>query len=163
MYSLEYETLVQVLHQLGSSGEYHADVPSQAALKGGGQAILFMQSGNVVACLILNKDGQKLYHDAKAQRLLLKLGILDWELVSTTSSKSASPVTPPPILKAKFPQRLMVSEAQIRAWTMLERSVYHLADGTHSIEQIAALLSRPITTIGQIIDDFEAAGVINRS
>jgi hypothetical protein len=165
MYSLEYRTLVRVLHQLGSSGEFHADVPSQAALRGGGKAILFAQSGKILSCLILNKNGQKVYHDNEAQRLILTLGTLDWKLAPSTS---ASPAIPPPALRAKsaqsnghtIPRRLMVPEAQLRAWSTLERSVYFLADGTHSIEQIATLLSRPITTIEPIIHNFEATGVI---
>jgi hypothetical protein len=171
MYSLDYRTLVRVLLQLESSGEFHADVPSRAALRGGGQAVLFVESGKIVACLILNKNGQKLYHDNEAQRLLLTFGTLDWKLVPSTSSKTASPVTPPPIMSVKptqsnrhaIPRRLMVPEAQLRSWSTLERSVYFLADGTHSIEQIAILLSRPVTTIEQVIRNLETTGVIVQS
>jgi hypothetical protein len=168
MYSLDYRTLARVLQQLGSSGEFHADVPSQAALRGGGKAILFVQSGKVISCLILNKSGQRLHHDNEAQRLLLTFGTLNWILVPSTSSKTASPVTPPPVPSVKptktnghvIPRRLMVPESQLRGWSTLERSVYFLADGTHSIEQIATLLSRPVTTIEQVIHDLGIAGVI---
>ncbi len=171
MYSLDYRTLVGVLQQLGSSGEFHCDLPSLATLRGGGKAILFVQSGKVISCLILNKDGQRVHHDNEAQRLLLMLGTLDWELIPSTSSKTASPVTPPPIPRVKpaknsthlIPRRLMVPDAQLRTWSTLERSVYFLADGTHSIEQIAMLLSRPVKTIEQVIQNLEAAGVIVQS
>jgi hypothetical protein len=171
MYSLDYRTLARVLQQLGSSGEFHADVPSQTALRGGGKAILFVQSGKVISCLILNKNGQRLHHDNEAQRLLLTFGTLNWILVPSTSSKTASTVTPPSIPRAKpaenngntISRRLMVPEARLRAWSTLERSVYFLADGTHSIEQIATLLSRPVTTIEQVIHDLGVAGVIVQS
>jgi hypothetical protein len=163
--------LVKVLHQLGPSGEFHADVPSRAALRGGGRVILLVQNGNVVSCFIFNKNGQKLYHDNEAQRLLLTFGTLDWKLVSSTATKAVDPVTPPPVQRAKpaernghfLPQRLMVSGTQLHAWPTLERSVYLLADGTRSIEQIATLLSRPIMTIEQVIHNFEVAGVIAQS
>jgi hypothetical protein len=162
MYSLEYRMMVQVLRQLKSSGEFHADVPSQAALRGGGRIILQVSGGNVISCIILNKSGQKLYHDADAQRLLLKLGILDWKLVP--AAKTAPPVVPPPKSAVSdtpfYPRRLMVSEAQMRTWSALERSVYFLADGRHSIEQMASLLGRPLPTIEQIIYDFQVAGIV---
>ncbi len=168
MYSLEYEMLVQVLRQLGSSGEFHADIPSQAALREGGYVILRVQSGNVISCFIVNKKGQKLYHDVEVQRLLPKLGILDWQLVSSTPPKTASPNPPLAAPGAKpvernedpIPQRRMVSPAQMYAWSTLERSVYSLADGTRTIEQIAKLLSRPIQTIEQVIHKLDVSGVI---
>jgi hypothetical protein len=186
MYSLEYGMMIRVLHQLKSSGEFHADVPPQAALKSGGHIVLFMQSGNVVSCLIFNSNGQKLYHDAEAQRLLPKLGVLEWKRASSTPSNTFNPntpntitnkpntfdpITPPVAPKANYterkrhfnPRRLRVSETQMRSWSILERSVYSLADGVHSIEQIATLLSRPTTVIEQIIQNFEASGIITRS
>lgn len=171
MYSLEYEALIRVLRQLGFSGEFYADISSQAALKNGGRVILIVQNGNVTSCFILNRNGQKLHHDAEAQHLLAKLGILEWKRASATTTEN---LTAPPVaaLIAKkstdsngyfIPQQhLRVPEAQMRTWSMLERSVYFLADGKHSIEQIAKLLSRPITAIEQIIYRFEASGIIVR-
>jgi hypothetical protein len=168
MYSLEYKMMLQALRQLGSSGEFHADIPPQAALREGGYIILHVQNGNVVSCFILNKKGQKLYHNAEAQRLLPKLGILDWQLVSSTPPKPASPNPPIAVPDVKpvhgdedfIPQRRMVSPAQMRTWSTLERSVYSLADGTRTIEQIAKLLSRPKEIIGQVIHNFEISRVI---
>jgi hypothetical protein len=175
MYSLEYEMLLQVLRQLGSSGEFHAEIPSQAALREGGYVVLRVQSGNVISCFIVNKKGQKPYHDVEAQRLLPKLGILDWQLVSATEGRhkaqplhDASPVPPLAVPSVKpvernenfIPQRRMVSPAQTRTWSTLERSVYSLADGTRTIEQMAKLLSRPVQTIEQVIHHFDVSGII---
>lgn len=168
MYSLEYGMMLQVLHQLGSSGEFHADIPPQAALRQGGYVILHVQNGKVVSAFILNKKGQKLYHDAEVQRLLPKLGILDWQLVSSTPPKPASPNPPIAVPGVKpvhadedfIPQRRMVSPAQMRTWSTLERSVYSLADGTRAVGQIAKLLSRSNETIEQILHNFEVSRVI---
>jgi hypothetical protein len=168
MYSLEYKMILQVLRQLGSSGEFHADISSQAAFRDGGYVVLRVQNGNVISCFIFNRNGQKLYHDAEAHVLLSKLGVLDWQLVSSTSPKPASPKPTTSVLGVKpvqregdlVPQRHMVSPDQIRTWSTLERSVYSLADGTRTIEQIAMLLSRPNQIIEQIVQNFELSGVI---
>jgi hypothetical protein len=166
MYSLEYETMIQVLRQLGYSGEFHADVSSQATLKEGGRVVLLVRSGNVISCFILNKNGQKVYHDAETLRLLPRLGILDWKLVSSTSAKSSTgPLRAKPVERNEpfIPRRFLVPETRIRSWSTLQRSVYFLVDGIRSTEQIAILLSRPLPTIEQVIHDFEAFGVITRS
>jgi hypothetical protein len=164
MYSLEYKLMVQVLRQLKSSGEFHADVSSQAALRRGGQVVLQVSGGNVISCLILNRSGQTLYHDADAQRLLLKLGVLDWKLVTSTAAKTSHAVAPPTKPAEGnghfYPRRLTVPEAQMCTWSALERSVYSLADGRRSIEQIASFLSRPLPVIEQVIYDFQVSGVI---
>lgn len=160
--------MIQTLRQLGFSGEFHASVPSQAALREGGQVILLVHGGNVVSCSILNKNGQKLYHSTEAQRLLPKLGILDWKLVPPLAAKTVNADNPANASMAKpaekdkhfIPHRLVVPMAEIRTWSTLQRSVYFLIDGIRSTEQIAMLLSQPLPTIEQIIHDFQASGTI---
>jgi hypothetical protein len=49
----------------------------------------------------------------------------------------------------------------MRPWTVLQRSVYLLADGTRSIEQIAALLSRPPQIIEQTLRELQALSAID--
>jgi len=160
--------VVRVLQQLRSSGEFQATVPPHAKLKNGGEAILQVKNGAVTSCLILNKDGQKAYHDDDAQRVLLTFGVLDWQLVTAMPSRPAGALstTARNVLaersQRRIPQRLKVSEEQYRNWPALERSVYFLADGAHSIEQIAQILSRPEAAIEQIVHNFEAHGVIAR-
>jgi hypothetical protein len=178
MYSLEYGMMVQTLRQLGFSGEFQADLPSHPVLRGGGRVVLLVRDGHVLSCFILDRNGQKIYHDAEAHQLLPRFGIVDWKLISSNSGRSAHagpppfappgrpPVGPPETPRERyrsfFPQRLTVSEAQWRAWSTLERAVYSLADGTHTIEQIAVLLSRPLPAIEQIIRNFESLGIIMR-
>ena len=172
MYSLSYDMMIQVLRQLGSSGEFHADIPSQGVLREGGHVVLHVQSGNVVSCFIFSKTGKKLYHNGEAQRLLPRLGILDWKLTSPTQDiplRDAN-LVPPVVAGTRsverygdlIPQRRMVPEAMIRSWPTLERSIYSLADGTRTVEQIAKLLSRPIDAVERVIHTFEVSGVISR-
>jgi hypothetical protein len=167
MYSLEYRMMVQVLRQLGYSGEFHADVPSQTALRGGGKAVLIVHRGNVASCFILDKYGQKILHDEEAIYLLSSCGILDWRLAPSTSGRRATPPGAPAAKPSQnnrppIPYRLAISESQMRTWSPLERSVYVLCDGKHSVEQIAALLSRPLSMIGPILHKLEASGAITR-
>src|SRR5581483_1475611 len=79
----------------------------------------------------------------------------------------AGPPTPPlrpPIYPDRsvpfYPRRLMVSQAQMRSWSVLQRSVYLLSDGTRSDQQIAALLSRPLNLVEQAIHDLQTLGAI---
>lgn len=170
MYSLDYNMVIQVLQQFRYSGEVHADVPLQAKLREEGQAILMVYNGTVRSCFILDRNGRKLYHDAEAQRLLLKLGVLEWKLVPFASSPSTEPAHPPPIASPRnsnssahlYPRRLAVSQAQIRTWSVLQRSVYLLSDGTRNQEQIATLLSRPFALIEQTIFQLQQLGAIEK-
>jgi hypothetical protein len=155
--------MVQVMAQLGSSGEFHADVPSQAALRGDCRAILIVQKGRVVSCFILNKYGQKLYHGVEAAHLLSSCGVLDWRIASSNSAETTAPTAKSPENNRRlFPYRLAVPVLQMRTWSPLERSVYLLSDGTRSIEQIATLLSRPLSKIEMVIYKLESSGAIVR-
>jgi hypothetical protein len=170
MYSLNYNMVVQVLRQFNYSGETHADIPAQVALKGGGHAILNVQNGVIISCLILNKNGQKLYHNAEAQNLLLRIGVLEWELAPLAPSQptASAYLSPPAQPKNTYhnvhvrPLRRVLPRNEMRGWSSLQRSVYFLCDGIHSCEQIAKLLSRPPNVIEQVIHNLQALGVIEK-
>ncbi len=169
MYSLNFEMMIQALQLFRPTGEFRALVSPQPALKEGGQAVLTVQNGTITSCFILNKAGQKIYHDAEASYLLPRLGVLDWQLVSsipTAPEPVKKPDTAPtPIARqasagAFYPRHRPVPPSRMRTWTMLHRSVYGLADGTRSSEQIAALLSRSPRAIEQVLHDLQAFGAI---
>jgi hypothetical protein len=173
MYSLTYDMMVQTLQQFGYTGEVHADIPARSALKGGGRVVLVVQNGNVIGCFIFNKDKQKLYDGIDAQPMLARLNVLDWRLMPTSSSsgnvKSTHPATPLQVAKTPnkrssfCPRRLMVPQSQVRTWSSLHRSIYFLADGTHDVEQIAALLSSSPQAVERAIQDLQIIGGIDRS
>ena len=170
MYSLGYDMVVQVLQQFRYSGEVHANVPLQARLREEGRVILMVYDGVVRSCFILSRKGQKLYHDAEAQRFLSKVGVLEWELVPFTSPPPAETAHPPPIAQAKnpssgvhlCPRRLTISQTQMRTWSVLQRSVYLLSDGVRDQAQIATLLSRPLNIIEQTISQLRQLGAIEK-
>jgi hypothetical protein len=173
MYSLTYDMIVQVLQQFNYSGEVHADIFPCANMRKGGRVILAVRSGSVVSCVIFSENGQKFYHDTEAYNFIVRLGVLDWKLVfaasppSTAFLRSSSIDTPPsmetPVHSTRdghFPRRRVVSPTQMRAWSMLYRSVYSLCDGTHSNELIATLLSRPPHSVEKVIRDLIDANAI---
>jgi hypothetical protein len=181
VHSLDYEMMAEVLQQFNYSGEAHASIPAQAAMRSGGQVTLTVRDGRILSCLILNEYGQKVYHDQQAQRLLAKLGRLDWELVpfssSLLSSPPATPAPTPPAFQAParqpvqtnyrergrapgHPRRRTVPQMQLNAWSMRQRSVYMLCDGTRSSEHIAVLLSRPRDLIEQTLNELRLSGAI---
>jgi hypothetical protein len=166
VYSLDYDMMVQVLQQFRYSGEVHANAPLQAKQKEEGRVILTVYDGIVRSCIILGRNGQKLYHNAEAQRFLSKVGVLEWNLVPFTSLQPTEPARPSPINSgggARFrPRRLEVPQAQMRTWSVLQRSVYLLSDGTREQEQIATLLSRPLNIIEQTISQLQQLGAIEK-
>src|SRR5947209_4748442 len=167
--------VVEVLQQFNYSGEVHADIPAQVAIRGGGQVNLVVKDGRILSCLVLNESGQKLYHDQQAYRLLGKLGRLDWELTPFSSpSPPATPAPTPPAFqpltrqpvqtnygqRSGYPRRQVTSQTQMDTWSMRHRSVYMLCDGTRSSEQIAVLLSRPRDIIERTLTDLRLSGAI---
>jgi hypothetical protein len=183
MYSLTFDMMVQTLRQFGYTGEAHADIPARSVLKGGGRVVLIVQNGTITDHFIFNKSGQKLYDGTESVLILARLGILNWRLAPLSSPNIArdarsalspqaardarsalSPQAARPPEKSTFftPRRLTVPQSQMRTWSTLHRSVYLLADGTHTIEQIAALLTRPPQIVEQAIQDLQMIGAINR-
>ena len=161
--------MTEVLQQFRPTGEFRAHISPQPALKEGGQAVLIVHNGTITSCFILDKAGRKIYHDEETGRLLSRLGVLDWQLAPSTSTASepmkgagSPPVAARPVgTKIFYPRHLPVPLSQMRTWTMLQRSVYGLADGTRSSEQIAALLSRPPHIIEQVLRELQAFRAID--
>jgi hypothetical protein len=167
VYSLDYDMLVQVLRQFNYSGEVHADVSARPGLKEGGHITLIVQNGTVVSCVITNRNGQYLHSDRDAYRILPRLRVLDWTLRAAPSpqiSRSTPLPGTPPIYSNPYayPRRLLFPQAQMYNWSALQRSVYSLSDGTHTTEQIAILLSRPLHVVEQAVRDLQAFGAIER-
>ena len=168
MYSLDYDTMTQMLQQFKYSGEVHAVVPPQAALKSGGRVILTVFYGTITRCLLQGQVGQKPYHYTDALAIVSRLGVLEWKLASPTCPSTALDTiktmrtAPMGTTAPLYPHHIAVSHSQMSHWSALHRSVYSLADGTRTIERIACLLARSPNVIEQIIYDLQISGVIER-
>lgn len=166
MYSLDYDMVIQVLQQFRYSGEVRAHVQPHSKFKGGGHVVLVVQNGEITSCLLFSSREQKPYHNTDAVRFLSKLGVLEWELIPIAPSQPSSPLATPSSKiddRTDFsPRRRTISQIQVGTWPVLQRSVYALSDGTHSVKQIALLLSQPITIIEQVIYDLQRTGALER-
>ena len=114
MYSLDYDTLFQVLRQFHYSGNVYSHVPPQTAMGESGYVILAVQDGVVISRTILNTHGQKLYSDAEAHHLLSQLGVLEWNLsfaLPPHASTAPAPVARSPASSTPVPvTRLSASD-----------------------------------------------------
>lgn len=166
MHSLRYEVILQMLQQFGYSGEAHATIAPSALLREGGRAILMAQNGKIITSLIVHKNGQKLYNGTEAQNILPHLGRLEWELVETRALSAPLPrgtsLSAMPIERTGtfYPRRTPVPLYTVHQWTKQLRSVYLLADGTHSIEQIGRLLSYSKALVEESLQRLQSLGAI---
>ena len=99
MHSLDYNRIVLVLPKFNYSGEARANIPPHAKMRDGGKVVLTVKDGQIVSCLILDSLGRIVSHDRGFSPLLTKLGVLEWDLVRTSSSSSHTnpgPITPVP-------------------------------------------------------------------
>jgi hypothetical protein len=99
VHSLDYNRIVLVLQKFNYSGEAHANIPPQPKMREGGKVVLTVKDGQILSCLILDKLGRTVFHDRGVSPLLDKLGVLEWDLVRTSSSsshKNTGPITSTP-------------------------------------------------------------------
>lgn len=166
MHSLRYEVIIQMLQQFDYSGEAHASIAPSTLLREGGNAILVAQNGRITASMILHRNGKKLYDGTEAQYLLSRMGILEWQLVEIPASSAplqtgiTMPALPAGRVDAFYPHRVPVSSSKIHEWPKLQRSVYLLADGARSIDNIAKLLSCSKTLVEQSVHNLQLLGAI---
>lgn len=167
MHSLRYEVIIQLLQQFDYSGEAHASILPHSLLKEGGSAILTVKDGKVLDCVIFNREGKKLYAQAEAHSILSRLGILEWRLMEAPASSTQSlsgPLALPVHQGNTFsPRRVAVPLSTVHQWPKLHRSVYFLADGTRNVEQIARIVSCPVTHVRRAINDLASLGALETS
>jgi hypothetical protein len=139
---------------------------SPVLFREGGMAILMAQDGKITASLIVHKNGRKLYDGTEAQNILSHLGRLEWELVETYALSAppphgtSLPVTSTERTDTFYPCRTPVPSSTVYQWTKQLRSVYLLADGTHSVEQISRLLSYSKVLVEESLQRLRSLGAI---
>jgi len=142
--------------------------------------------GTVASCSVFGKSGRRLTGE-KAIKEISRLGQLRWNFTSqeeaTTQPASPAPLQPAspslpswtspslaPQMSPAFPQATDISlfptrtanleQGQMRTWPRAHRAVFALADGTKSIEKIAAMLSISPAIVYKAILDLQSIGVL---
>ncbi len=161
MYTLDFETIKQVMQEHQKTGILSADVPSgTASVNGPCHVEIKLISGAIVSWLIVGNSGRRVPERKVAQELA-QLGRLNWTFTPLQESVAppVAPVPPPPA--RLFPQRtVQVEQWQMNNWPRIHRLVFALADGTKSALKIAEMLSASPEMVDGALRDLQSIGVI---
>lgn len=161
MYTLDFETIKQVMQEHQKTGILSADVPSgTASVKESCRVEIKLVSGTIVSCLIVGVSGRRVPEKTMTQELT-QLGRLNWTFTPQLE-RIAPPVTPVSPPAARFlPQRTaQIEQWQMNSWPRIHRLVFALADGTKSALKIAEILSVSSEVIDGALRDLQAIGVM---
>lgn len=181
MYTLDFETVKQVMQEHQKTGVLYADVPSGiSGLSRPCRIEIQLAEGAIVSCSIISDYGQRL-SEKETIKKISRLGTLLWTFVPQTSvpastpPASTTPTTPPALptftppafpaltlpISPLFPRRtLQLEREQMRSWPRLHRGIFALADGTRSAAKIAEILSTSPEFVDQALRDLQMLGVI---
>lgn len=159
MYSLDFETMRQVMQEHQKTGFLYADAPAGVGrIHEPCRIEVAMKAGNVVSCSVIGNSGRSLT-GKEATRELARQGELRWtfelqQQMMKTQMTLAVPNSPFPLRTVQLEQR------QMQDWPRMHRMVFALADGTKSVAKIAEVLSVSQSVVEKILRDLLAIGVI---
>jgi hypothetical protein len=171
VYTLDFETMKQVMREHQKTGYLYADLPSGLpGLTGPCRVEVHLASGTVIACAIVGSSGQRLAEKETAKQLA-RMGSVKWIFTpgEENAALSNSPVYPnrgntgvlPQQRPIFFPQRTaQLEQWQMQSWPRMHRTVFALADGTRSVGKIAEMLSSFPDTVEKVLLDLQSIGVI---
>jgi DNA-binding CsgD family transcriptional regulator len=129
--------------------------PQRGILQKGGNAEIRVQKGRPLSCEIRDLQGRPLAQGQEAFLALQEMGRLSWHLSFAEEKRDGSAKTrqPEPVgERADYPGEKPVRRktTALPPLVLRQRQVLNLADGTRTVQQIAALLhisSAEVTTI----------------
>lgn len=163
MYTLDIETMRQVMQAHKKTGRLQTDLPSGvSSLREPCHVEIALEAGEIVSSSIVGRSGSLLTGD-RAYQELIHLGRLRWTFVP--QSPTVTQPEPAPRALAKYviprPRRIVVVEQrEMRPWQRMHKLVYGLSDGTRSVAEIAKLLSTTPETIEEVLSDLRSIQVI---
>lgn len=163
-YTLDFETIQQVMQEHRRTGFLSAEIPSGVMrLRESCRIEITLMAGAISSCAIIGSSGRQLTGKEAAQELA-RLGRLRWTF--TPQQEAARPSQPAsvsfsPGTTALYPrQYTFLSQTQMRNWPRLHRAVFALADGTKSTLKIAEILSISPDIVEKTLRDLQSIGVI---
>ncbi len=158
VYTLEVETMIQIMQKHKKTGHLHADLPSGVpGLRESCHVEIALEIGNIISCSIAGSGGFTLTGN-RAYQELTHSGRIRWTFVPPPS-----PITQPGLTTQTIscPRRIAVMrQEQMHSWPLMHKQVYGLADGTRSVADIAELLSATPKAIEEILRDLRSICVI---
>jgi len=163
VYTLDIETMRQVMQAHKKTGRLQTDLPSGvSSLREPCHVEIALEAGNIVSSSIVGSSGSLLTGE-RAYQELTHLGRLRWTFVPQSPSVTQPEPAHRTLVKRAIsrPRRVVVVEqSQMRPWQRMHKLVYALVDGTRSVEEIAKLLSTTPETIEEILSDLRSIRVI---
>jgi biotin operon repressor len=162
MYTLDFETIRQVMQAHQKTGSLHAEVSAGVvSLREPCHVEINIMAGAVVSCIIVGNSGQRLTGE-KAIRELFRLGQLSWTF--TSQQEAVTQLARPALAPGEilfFPRRI----ARLERWEMsrlsrLHRMIFALADGTKSAAKIAEILSISSELVNKTLNNMQSMGII---
>ena len=162
MYNLDFDTIKQVMKEHRKTGKLSSETPMGIAdIPGPCSIEVILKDGVAVSYFITGSDGHRLAVKEPAQHLA-RLGHLQWTFTAQDESRARTSISAAPSAVSSFPQRTVsLNPGQMRSWTRLHRMVYALADGTKSVERIAAMLSTTPDQVEKALIDLQAIGAVS--
>jgi hypothetical protein len=165
MYTLDFETIQQVMQEHQKTGFLFAELPSGVVgLRESCRVEIKIMAGSIASCAIVGKSGRRLTGKEAAQGLA-RLGRLRWTFTPQQEVPAlTAPLSPIPgeATVAVFPRRYVVylDQQQMRTWSRMHRAVFSLADGTKSVVKIAEILSTSPDLVEKVLRELQSIGVI---
>lgn len=162
MYTLDFETIRQVMQAHQKTGSLHAEMPAGiASLREPCRIEINILAGAIISCNILGTSGRRLTGE-KAVQEVFRLGQLNWTFTPQQEvvTRQESPTYVPPEIFS-FPRRIAHLERwQMASLSRLHRTVFALADGTKSAAKIAGILSTSPDLVDKALNDMQSMGII---
>lgn len=146
------------------SGILSAAVRSIAGLRGQGQAYIELVQGKVVACYILDRNGER--HQVLKDFLVQldsEKGPLNWVFRESTAQAfspppaAEAPAPPPVVSRSPTPRPLVytLDAQQLQPWTPQQRyylqQVFTLIDGQRSVDELRYAIPLPAATVDEAL------------
>ena len=175
-YSIDLETMVQLLQEYKQTGLLHAQLPTGiAGIKELCHVEIDVVFGAMTSCRVVSDNGQKQLVGEEAVRELQRMGVVHWELTlkqdmvppvretsPITNIPSFHPVTTRTLSTSLVPRRLVfLNQGQMSSWPRMHRMVYALVDGKNDTNRIAKILSISPEALRQILRDLQGMTVIS--
>ncbi len=161
-YTLDFETIQQVMQEHQQTGLLYAELASGAMhLRESCRIEIKIMAGAVASCAIIGNSGRSLT-GREATQELTRVGRIRWTFVPQQES-TVQPMSPSLISReaVTVPRRYTyLSQAQMRTWPRMHRAVFALADGTKSIVKIAGILSVSPDLVSKTVRDLRSMGVL---
>jgi hypothetical protein len=164
MYTLDFETMKQVMQEHQMTGSLTAEVATGVVgMHEPCRIEISIKEGTIISTAIIGSTSGRTLTGKDVIKALSRLGRLRWDFAArqARTTQPLPPVAFVPVEKVFVPQRIVIlDQRQMQSWPRIHRVVFAMADGTKSTQKIAALLSTSQPIVDKVLSELQAIGVI---